>query len=87
MHSKGELNNSFGRGTQLFSVDSLDLFISGNREIIAPVDTDETGTFNFTVLPATDLEELLRFEVEGDDADMVCDTTGFVYDWRRDRGL
>ena len=68
--SKGLVMNS---EVELFSVDSLDLFFSGNREIIDPVDTDETGTFNFTVLPATDLEELLRFEVEGDDADMVCD--------------
>ncbi len=68
--SKGLVMNT---EVELFSVDSLDLGLSGNREIVEPVDTNDMGEYVFTVLPATDLEELLRFEVEGDGADMVCD--------------
>lgn len=68
--SKGLVKNTRIR---LFSVDRLTVIFSGNREIIEPVQIDETGNYSFSVLPATDLEELLRFEVKGDGADMVCD--------------
>lgn len=70
--SKGLVLNT---EVELFSVDSVDLGLpgTGNREIIKPVDTDDSGEYSFTVPLATDLEELLRFEVEGDDADMICD--------------
>jgi len=63
--SKGLVTNT---EIELFSVDRLTIITSGNREIVEPVNIDETGGYNFTVLPATDLEELLRFEVEGDGA-------------------
>jgi len=65
--SKGLVTNT---DVELLSVDNL---IFGNREIIDPVEIDETGNYSFTVLPSTDFEELLRFEVEGDGANMVCD--------------
>ena len=68
--SKGLVTNT---EIELFSVDRLTIIFNGNREIVEPVNIDETGGYNFTVLPATDLEELLRFEVEGDGADMICD--------------
>ncbi len=68
--SKGLVTNT---DIRLFSVDSFALITDGLREIIDPVEIDETGTYNFTILPSTDLEELLRFEVEGDGADMICD--------------
>lgn len=68
--SKGLVKNTEIR---LFSVDSFALITDGLREIVDPVQIDETGTYNFTILPATDLEELLRFEVKGDGADMICD--------------
>jgi len=68
--SKGLVSNTEIR---LFSVDSFPLITDGNREIIEPVQIDETGQYTFTVLPSTDVEDLLRFEVEGDGADMICD--------------
>ena len=68
--SKGLVTNT---DIRLFSVDSFNLLGNGNREIVERVRIDESGRYNFTVLPSTDLEELLRFEVEGDGADMICD--------------
>ena len=68
--SKGLVTNT---EIELFSVDFLSIIFDGNREIVEPVNIDETGQYSFTVLPATDVEELLRFEVEGDGADMICD--------------
>ena len=68
--SKGLVKNT---DIRLFSVDQLTVIFSGNREIIDPTEIDETGTYTFTVLPSTDFEELLRFEVKGDGADMICD--------------
>lgn len=68
--SKGLVMNT---DIRLFSVDSLTVIVDGNREIVEPANIDDTGNYTFTVLPATDLEDLLRFEVEGDGADMVCD--------------
>jgi len=68
--SKGLVTNT---DIRLFSIDGLDLGITGIREIIERVRIDETGQYSFTVLPATDVEDLLRFEVEGDGADMICD--------------
>lgn len=68
--SKGLVKNT---DIRLFSIDRLTVIFNGNREIIEPVRIDNEGQYSFTVLPSTDLEELLRFEVEGDGADMICD--------------
>ena len=68
--SKGLVKNT---NIRLFSVDRLTIIFNGNREIIEPVQISDEGEYNFEVLPATDLEELLRFEVKGEGADMVCD--------------
>ncbi|MEP6342793.1 MAG: hypothetical protein ABJ275_05705 [Maricaulaceae bacterium] len=68
--SKGLVSNT---RVELVSVDGfLDDFLS-EREVVDPVQIDETGTYTFTLLPATDFEELLLYEIEGDGADMVCD--------------
>ena len=68
--SKGLVSNTKVR---LFSVDGFLADLFGEREIVEPVRLDETGTYVFTILPATDFENLLLYKIEGDGADMVCD--------------
>lgn len=68
--SKGLVSNT---RVKLFSVDGfIDDFIN-ERQVVEPVQIDSTGTYNFTLLPAIDFEELLLYKIEADGADMVCD--------------
>ena len=69
--SKGLVSNTRVR---LFSVDGfIEDILGTNRQIVEPVQIDNTGTYRFTLPPAIDFEELLLYEIEADGADMICD--------------
>jgi hypothetical protein len=68
--SKGLVSNTRVR---LFSVDNFLDDVLGERQIVEPVQIDETGTYVFTLLPSIDFENLLLYKVKGDGADMICD--------------
>lgn len=68
--SKGLVSNT---RVKLFSVDGFITDIISERQIVDPVQIDDTGTYRFTLLPAIDFEELLLYKIKADGADMVCD--------------
>lgn len=68
--SKGLVSNTRVR---LYSVDNFLIDALGERQIVEPVQIDETGTYVFTLLPSIDFENLLLYKVKGEDADMICD--------------
>ena len=68
--SKGLVSNTRLR---LFSVDGFIPDLLGERQIIEPVQIDETGTYSATLLQSIDFEDLLLYKIKADGADMVCD--------------